>query len=230
MIADPPLLTIRARFPAPGKRNRRGFRRRADRQCRRRDGRRRRARLIASSRWSRREVMVGVAVTCNCGPGRQSRAVRRAVDRRARRHPGRGDRRLQGRGGDRRSDARHGAQPRRRGLRDRRHGARHRSAFSRVGLPVYCAGVTPNSPVRNGPGTVGEPVDLGGLRIESGDILIGDRDGVVVVPRLRAEAVLAALSQVREAEAALEAKVKAGLEIPDFVRAILESDRVRKIG
>jgi len=78
-----------------------------------------------------------------------------------------------------------------------------------VGLPVYCAGVTPNSPVRNGPGTVGEPVDLGGLRIESGDILIGDRDGVVVVPRERAEAVLAALKDVRAAEAALEAKVKA---------------------
>ena len=98
-----------------------------------------------------------------------------------------------------------------------------------VGLPVYCAGVTPNSPVRNGPGTVGEPVDLGGLRIESGDIIIGDRDGVVVVPRERAEAVLAALKDVRAAEAALEAKVKAGLEIPDFVRAILASDRVRKI-
>jgi 4-hydroxy-4-methyl-2-oxoglutarate aldolase len=99
-----------------------------------------------------------------------------------------------------------------------------------VGLPVHCAGVTPNSPVRNGPGTVGEPVNMGGLRIESGDIVIGDRDGVVIVPRLRAEAVLAALKEVRKAEAALEAKVKGGLRIPDFVRAVLESDRVRRVG
>jgi 4-hydroxy-4-methyl-2-oxoglutarate aldolase len=98
-----------------------------------------------------------------------------------------------------------------------------------VGLPVYSAGVTPNSPVRNGPGTVGAPVDMGGLRIESGDILIGDRDGVVVVPRGRAEAVLAALKTVRAAEAALEAKVKGGLEIPDFVATILASDRVRRV-
>jgi 4-hydroxy-4-methyl-2-oxoglutarate aldolase len=98
-----------------------------------------------------------------------------------------------------------------------------------VGLPVYCAGVTPNSPARNGPGTVGQPVDLGGLRIESGDILIGDRDGVVVVPRDRAAAVLKDLAQVRAAESALEAKVKGGLEIPDFARAILASDRVRNI-
>src|SRR5512134_1681443 len=32
-----------------------------------------------------------------------------------------------------------------------------------VGLPVYCAGVTPNSPARNGPGTVGQIVTMGGM-------------------------------------------------------------------
>ena len=43
------------------------------------------------------------------------------------------------------------------------------------------------------------------------------RDGVIFVPRGRAEAMLAA-------------KVKGGLEIPDFVRAILALDRVRRVG
>lgn len=95
-----------------------------------------------------------------------------------------------------------------------------------VGLPVYCAGVTPNSPVRNGPGTVGLPVVLGGVTIESGDIVIGDGDGVVIVPRARIASALERLAGVRTAEAALEAKVKAGLEVPDFVEAILKSDRV----
>jgi 4-hydroxy-4-methyl-2-oxoglutarate aldolase len=98
-----------------------------------------------------------------------------------------------------------------------------------VGLPVYCAGVTPNSPVRNGPGTVGLPVVLGGVTIESGDIVIGDGDGVVIVPRARIASVLERLAGVRTAEAALEAKVKAGLEVPDFVQAILNSDRVTEI-
>ena len=78
-----------------------------------------------------------------------------------------------------------------------------------VGLPVFCAGLTPNSPVRNGPGTVGLPVVVGGVRIESGDVLLGDNDGVVVIPR----AELAGVNQadwttVRKAEASLEAKVK----------------------
>lgn len=98
-----------------------------------------------------------------------------------------------------------------------------------VGLPVYCAGVTPNSPDRNGPGRVGLPVVLGGVRVESGDIVIGDGDGVVIVPRAEAAAVISKLDGVRAAEAALEAKVKAGLEIPDFVRAILDSGRVVKV-
>lgn len=95
-----------------------------------------------------------------------------------------------------------------------------------VGLAVYCAGVTPNSPVRNGPGKVGLPVVLGGAAIESGDIVIGDQDGVVIVPRAQVAQVRAKLADVRAAEAALEAKVKAGLEIPDFIQSILDSDRV----
>lgn len=95
-----------------------------------------------------------------------------------------------------------------------------------VGLPCFCAGITPNSPARMGPGTVGLPIVIGGMRVEAGDIVIGDADGVVIVPRLRAAEVIARLADVRAAEAALDAKVKAGLQIPDFVRAVLVSDRV----
>ena len=95
-----------------------------------------------------------------------------------------------------------------------------------VGLPVYCAGITPNSPARNGPGTVGHPVVVGGVHVAPGDIILGDDDGIVVVPRGEADAVLGRLKDVRAAEAALEAKVKAGLEVPDFIQAILASDRV----
>jgi 4-hydroxy-4-methyl-2-oxoglutarate aldolase len=98
-----------------------------------------------------------------------------------------------------------------------------------VGLPVYCAGISANSPVRNGPGTVGLPIVLGGVVVQSGDILVGDMDGVVVVPRLQAEGVVAKLAAVRVAEAALEAKVKAGLRLPEFVVSLLKSGRVEEI-
>lgn len=98
-----------------------------------------------------------------------------------------------------------------------------------VGLPVYCAGLTANSAARNGPGTVGLPIALGGVAVESGDIVVADRDGVVIVPLRQAQAVLAKLADVRAAEASLEAKVKAGLEIPDFLSAIISSGRVEEV-
>jgi 4-hydroxy-4-methyl-2-oxoglutarate aldolase len=98
-----------------------------------------------------------------------------------------------------------------------------------VGLPVYCRGVTANSPASNGPGTVGLPVVIGGVATDAGDIVVGDRDGVVVVPLGEAPDVLVRLKDVKVAEAELEAKVKAGLEIPDFVASILASDKVEMI-
>lgn len=98
-----------------------------------------------------------------------------------------------------------------------------------VGLPCFAAGVTPNSPARNGPGTVGLPVTLGDVTVEAGDLVVGDLDGVVVLPFARIDAVIARLESVRKAEAELDAKVKAGLELPDFVRDLLASDRVREV-
>ena len=87
-----------------------------------------------------------------------------------------------------------------------------------VGLPCFCVGVTPNSPAREGPGTVGFPVVVGGVAIATGDLLVGDQDGVVVVPFERIDAVVAALAAVRAAEADLEAQVKAGLRVPAFMQ------------
>jgi 4-hydroxy-4-methyl-2-oxoglutarate aldolase len=98
-----------------------------------------------------------------------------------------------------------------------------------VGLPVFCAGVTPNSPARNGPGHVGLPVVVGGVQVASGDVVVGDEDGVVVIPRSRIAAVLARLPAIRAAESSLEEKVKAGLEVPDFFERILASGRVQDI-
>lgn len=103
------------------------------------------------------------------------------------------------------------------------------SGILATGLPVYCAGVTPNSGVRNGPGSVGLPIVMGGVAIAPGDIIIGDGDGVVVVPQGMAAKVVETLAGVRKAEAALEARVKSGLRLPEFVTEILTSGRVEDI-
>jgi len=90
-----------------------------------------------------------------------------------------------------------------------------------VGLPVYAMGVTPNSPQRRGPGSVGLPIVCGGVSIASGDVVVGDRDGVVVVPRARISAALEGLEQVKAAEAATLERVRGGLkDLPVEVPAL----------
>lgn len=98
-----------------------------------------------------------------------------------------------------------------------------------VGLPCFAAGVTPNSPVRNGPGTVGFPVVIGGVAVASGDIVLGDIDGVVVVPHAMIGTVIARLTEILAAEKELEAKVKAGLKTLPFIAEFMASDKVREV-
>lgn len=88
--------------------------------------------------------------------------------------------------------------------------ARDRAGIVSAGLPLFAMGIVPNSPASSGPGQVGAPVVLGGVRVSSGDIVAGDADGVVVVPLAQAQAVLARLRAVQSAEQKAEAAVKAG--------------------
>jgi regulator of RNase E activity RraA len=69
-----------------------------------------------------------------------------------------------------------------------------------LGLPVFCRGVTPNSASPSGPGEVGLPLAMGEVTVESGDLIIGDRDGVAVVPRTQLAAVTARLELVAARE------------------------------
>ncbi len=99
----------------------------------------------------------------------------------------------------------------------------------RVGLPCFCAGVTPNSPACHGPGTVGQNIVLGGVSVNSGDIILGDLDGAVVVPLAMVDAVIARLESVRAAEADLDGKVRGGLKIMPFMEEIFKSGKIKEI-
>src|SRR5579872_2700737 len=65
-----------------------------------------------------------------------------------------------------------------------------------VGLPCFAAGVIPDSPARSGPGTVGLPIVVGGVAVAAGDIVVGDEDGVVVVPAPRIKEAIESLVSV----------------------------------
>ena len=94
---------------------------------------------------------------------------------------------------------------------------------------MFATGVTPNSPYKNGPVEVGTPLAIGGMPVDAGDLVVGDRDGVVVVPRLQIGQVARALEEVRAKEEAAGAAIANGLTIPDWVDELIASDRTRHL-
>ena len=79
---------------------------------------------------------------------------------------------------------------------------------------------------RDRAGIVGAPVTLGGQHVRPGDIVVGDADGVVVVPLDQAEKVLERLAAVRAAEAKAVAHVESGGTITDRIRHFVSAARI----
>ena len=88
-------------------------------------------------------------------------------------------------------------------------------------LPVFARGVTPIGPLHRGPGEINFPVCAGGIVVQPGDIIAGDGNGVVVVPREAATDIVTRLEDRAEAEAAYAAAVARGDFSNDWVDASL---------
>ena len=107
--------------------------------------------------------------------------------------------------------------------------ARDIAGIAPVGLPVFARGITPNSCVRSGPGRVGLPIVIGGVSVEAGDVVIGDADGVVVLPRKQLHTILPLVEEVLAAEGATQGKIKNGFTNLGGIEDLLASDRVRYV-
>ncbi len=105
--------------------------------------------------------------------------------------------------------------------------ARDVDGLLEVGLPVYCAGISPNSPYKSGPCEVGTSVTLGGVAVASGDLMVGDRDGVVVVPKDKIDQVAAGLGEIQAKEDEMGKLIDDGLTAPGFIKELLASDQTR---
>ncbi|MFW7340907.1 RraA family protein [Pollutimonas sp. H1-120] len=102
--------------------------------------------------------------------------------------------------------------------------------INEAGIPVFAKGLSPNSPFKDGPGEIGTAITLGGVHVGSGDIVLGDEDGVVVVPYANIDQVIKDLAQVQAKEAVMEAGVKKGDKTPPWLQQALAAKGVRYIG
>ena len=91
-----------------------------------------------------------------------------------------------------------------------------------LGFPAFSRTVCPGSCDKDGPGEINVAISCGGVVVQPGDLVIGDRDGVAVVPREHAQDVLAATKALMDQEARRVREIDAGArfkpEIDDALR------------
>ena len=93
-------------------------------------------------------------------------------------------------------------------------------------FPVFARGVTPIGPLHRGPGEINHPVSAGGIVVQPGDLIVGDLNGVVVVPRQIAPELLERLKAQARNEANYTAAVARGDFSNSWVDTLLEDSGV----
>ncbi len=83
------------------------------------------------------------------------------------------------------------------------------NALYELGIPVYATGSTPGGPFKEGPGEINVPIACGNIHVNPGDIILGDSDGVIVIPRRDAAALLEAAKKFSAAD---KAKYEAAIQ------------------
>jgi 4-hydroxy-4-methyl-2-oxoglutarate aldolase len=79
-----------------------------------------------------------------------------------------------------------------------------------MGFPVFARGLNMKGTAKMGPGRVGAPIMCAGVPVAPGDAVIGDDDGVVVVPRGEIGAAARSAREREDKEAGMRDRIRAG--------------------
>jgi len=90
-------------------------------------------------------------------------------------------------------------------------------------FPLFAAGRNPCGPTKGLPGTLCRSISVGGVAVQPGDLVVGDVDGVVVVPRDQVESVLAAADAKISAEQQRLAEIARGELVSPWLDGALRS-------
>jgi 4-hydroxy-4-methyl-2-oxoglutarate aldolase len=92
-------------------------------------------------------------------------------------------------------------------------GCRDVDFILKMGFPVFARFFTPSDIVARWlPTAFGEPITIGAVTIDSGDYVLGDRDGVVIVPRAMAQEVVTRAEAVAETESLMRKAILDGMD------------------
>lgn len=89
-------------------------------------------------------------------------------------------------------------------------GYRDRQAIGEMNFPVYGRGTSPCGPLKQDPGSINVTVSCGGVSVDPGDVVVGDTDGITVIPRDSAAEILDAVQAKLAREDEVREKVADG--------------------
>jgi 4-hydroxy-4-methyl-2-oxoglutarate aldolase len=108
---------------------------------------------------------------------------------------------------------------------------RDSEAIRELGFPMFAAGLNPNGPTKSIAGRVNHPISIGGVSIRAGDLVVGDADGVTVIEREKAAAMLPLAAQKVAAETKRIADIKSRKALrPGWLDGALRAAGVIKEG
>lgn len=79
-----------------------------------------------------------------------------------------------------------------------------------LGFPVFCLGTNPSATVKTEPGKIDVAIDCSGVPVSPGDLIVGDEDGVVVIPKQIIQEVLASAAAIAEREKEILSEIAKG--------------------
>jgi 4-hydroxy-4-methyl-2-oxoglutarate aldolase len=98
------------------------------------------------------------------------------------------------------------------------HGAtRDTDAIAALGYPVWSTAISVEHPEKRGPGAINVPMVVDGVYVEPGDIMVGDGDGVLVIPRAMLTATVEGAEARAAAEIVFRQRIAAGEKLLDIL-------------
>jgi 4-hydroxy-4-methyl-2-oxoglutarate aldolase len=87
---------------------------------------------------------------------------------------------------------------------------RDAQAIVDAGFPVWCRGLSIKGTAKNQPGRVNVPISIGDVVVHAGDLVVADRDGIVIVPADQIGAVLAVALEREQKECRMREAIAHG--------------------
>ena len=110
-------------------------------------------------------------------------------------------------------------------------GVRDVEIIEKLNFPIFCQNICIRGTRKRNFGTINHEIILGGVRIKPKDIIVGDRDGVVVVPLEKAQTILKDATEriKKEKNIVEELKSKTTLEIYSLEKYIPPDKEIRNL-